>query len=489
MEDQRRPAMGNSLRFKVFFSFMLLTFVLLAILNTYPVGRMRNQLILAREVEMRSNFGAFSAALESATVLDYETAATALSILDIGREQRVLVTDAGGRVVYDNLKTSDLIGKTALFSEIIEALSGKDVFRCTYDAQAFNYRTACTIIRDNAVVGAVYAYQYDSSSADLLQETREEILQISVTVTAMTLLFIITFSISLRRRFDRVLEGVYQVREGNYDYRIDLRSSDELGIIAGEFDKMSDQLAKNESIRRQFVSDASHELKTPLASIKLLCDSILQARDIRVEDVREFLGDIREEIDRLTRITEGLLYISRMENGAPMEGICDLTHTLVRSTDMLQGNAAQMEVEISYRDLPEMAYVSGNPDMIYQVVFNLMENAVKYNRRGGKVQVALEIREDQTLLHVADTGIGIQEEELERIFDRFYRVDKMRSRETRGTGLGLSIVGQCMEAIGGHIEVTSTYGEGTCFTAYFQNAPEEEENFEDDFWAEEGGTV
>ena len=138
MEDQRRPAMGNSLRFKVFFSFMLLTVVLLAILNTYPVGRMRNQLILAREVEMRSNFGAFSAALESAAVLDYETAATALSILDIGREQRVLVTDAGGRVVYDNLKTSDLIGKTALFSEIIEALSGKDVFRCTYDAQAFN---------------------------------------------------------------------------------------------------------------------------------------------------------------------------------------------------------------------------------------------------------------------------------------------------------------------------------------------------------------
>ena len=170
-----------------------------------------------------------------------------------------------------------------------------------------------------------------------------------------------------------------------------------------------------------------------------------------------------------------------------MDGICDLTHTLVRSTDMLRGNAAQMEVEISYQDLPEMAYVSGNPDMIYQVVFNLMENAVKYNRRGGQVRVALEVRDDQTLLHVADTGIGIQEEELERIFDRFYRVDKMRSRETRGTGLGLSIVGQCMEAIGGHIEVTSTYGEGTCFTAYFNNAPEEEEDFED-YDGEGGGT-
>ena len=469
----------NSLRFKILVSFTLLAVVLLTILNTYPLSQMRSQMILAREVEMRSEFGAFSAALESASALDYETAATALSILDIGRDQRVLVTDAGGRVVYDNLKTSDLLGKTALFSEIIEALHGKDVFRCGYDPNAFSYRMACAIMQEGAVVGAVYAYEYDTDSAGLLWETREEILQISAAVTGLMLLFILTFIISIRRRFDRVLEGVSQVQQGNYDYRIDLRSSDELGMIAAEFDKMSEQLSKNESIRRQFVSDASHELKTPLASIKLLCDSILQAREISVEDVREFLGDIREEIDRLTRITEGLLYISRMENGAPMDGICDLTHTLVRSADMLQGNAALMNVEITYQDLPEMAYVSGNPDMIYQVVFNLMENAVKYNKPGGRVQVALEIRDDQTLLHVADTGIGIREEELERIFDRFYRVDKMRSRETRGTGLGLSIVGQCMEAIGGHIEVTSTYGEGTCFTAYFNNAPEEEEDFDD----------
>ena len=155
-----------------------------------------------------------------------------------------------------------------------------------------------------------------------------------------------------------------------------------------------------------------------------------------------------------------------------MAGICDLTHTLVRASEILRGSAGAKEVEIVCQGLPEAAWVSGNPDMIYQVAFNLLENAIKYNKQGGKVYVALEEREDQTLLHVGDTGIGIREEELERIFDRFYRVDKMRSSETRGTGLGLSIVGQCMEAIGGHIEVTSTYGEGTCFTAYFQKAPE-----------------
>ena len=471
MAEKRRVPVG-SLQIKIFAGFTVLALVLLLILNTYPLSQMRNQLILAREVEMRSDFGAYAAALESASVLDYETAASVLSILDIGRDQRVLVTDQRGEVIYDNLKTSDVIGKTVLFSEIIEALYGKDIFRCSYTAEAFSYRTACAVMCDGVVEGAVYAYEYDTESADLLRETRGEIARISFAVTAMTALFIITFTTSLRRRFDRVLQGVYQIQQGNYDYRIDLRSSDELGVIAGEFDKMSGQLAKNESIRRQFVSDASHELKTPLASIKLLCDSILQAKDMRVEDVREFLGDIREEIDRLTRITEGLLYISRMENSANMAGICDLTHTLVRASEILRGSAGAKEVEIVCQGLPEAAWVSGNPDMIYQVAFNLLENAIKYNKQGGKVYVALEEREDQTLLHVGDTGIGIREEELERIFDRFYRVDKMRSSETRGTGLGLSIVGQCMEAIGGHIEVTSTYGEGTCFTAYFQKAPE-----------------
>ena len=288
-----------------------------------------------------------------------------------------------------------------------------------------------------------------------MEKTKGDIAKLSFAVTGVAALFIFVFTTSLRRRFDRVLEGVSQISRGNYDYRINMNGSDELGTIAREFDQMSAQLTKNEEIRRQFVSDASHELKTPLASIKLLCDSILQAKDIKTEEVREFLGDISDEIERLTRITEGLLYLSRMENGESVGGICDLTHTVVKSSEMLRGSAGEYEVRFML-DMPESLYVSGNPDLIYQVVFNLMENA-----DGGKV-----------LLYVADTGIGIKEEELERIFDRFYRVDKMRSRQTGGTGLGLSIVGRCMEAIGGHIEVSSTYGEGSCFTVYFEAAPE-----------------
>lgn len=463
----------RSIRFRIFSLFVLLTAILLIILNTYPINQIRKQIISAKEIEMRANFGALSLALEGSEFLDYETAATALSILDLGRNQRVLVTNERGAVVFDNLKSSDMIGKTILFSEVIEALYANDVFRCQYDHDAFIYRVSCAISRGGRVVGAVYAYEYDTDSALLLNETELDIQRISLAVSAGVAIIIIVFTTSLRREFDRVLEGVNQIREGNYDYRINMDSMDELGIIAHEFDKTSAQLGKNEAIRRQFVSDASHELKTPLASIKLLSDSILQASDMKVEDVREFLGDISDEIDRLTRITDDLLYISRIENDGVAEGICDLPHAVIRASEILRGNAQKQRVKIDY-DIPETAYVSGNGDLIYQAIFNVMENAIKYNKADGTIHITMAVMPEKTALYIADTGIGMEEDELERIFDRFYRVDKMRSRESRGTGLGLSIVGECMDSVGGHLEVSSTLGEGSCFTLYFNNAPEEE---------------
>lgn len=459
----------NSLRFKIFLGFTVLAAALLLILNIYPVRMMRRQLVEAKEGEMRFNVSALSAALESSSFMDYDTASSAISIMDIGRDQRVLVTDGEGKVIYDNLKFSDVIGKTVLFPEVIEALCGRDVFKSVYDGKAFSHRATCAVMRDGQVVGSVYAYQYDLESAQLLAGTKSNIARISFAVTAATAVFVVFFTTSLRRRFDRVLEGVAQIRGGNYEYRINMESEDELGVIAAEFDQMSDQLTKTEETRRQFVSDASHELKTPLASIKLLCDSILQTENIKVEDVREFLGDIRDEIDRLTRISDGLLYLSRLDSGEASAGECDLTQLVNRASELLRAYADEFEVKIVI-SLPPSAYIKGSSDMAYQAVFNLMQNAVKYNRRGGTVHVTLKEGEDKWLLHVADTGIGIKEEELGRIFDRFYRVDKMRSRETGGTGLGLSIVGRCLDALGGHVEVTSTYGEGSCFTAYFPMA-------------------
>ncbi len=463
-----------SLRVRIFAVFSFLTVFLLLVLNIYPIRLIRNQMIRVKEGDMRASIGALSAAMESSGIMDYETATTAVNILDVGRSQRVLVTNAAGKVIYDNLKSSGIIGKTLLFPEIISALKGVDIFHCQYDREAFRAKSAYSVMREGVVVGVVYAYEYDTESAEMLIQAQNDILRLSAVAVAVIGGIIMVFTTGLRREFDVVLEGVNQIGQGNFEHRIELGSRDEMAIIAGEFNQMAEYLSKNEEVRRQFVSDASHELKTPLASIKLLVDSILQAREIKQEDTREFLEDVSEEIDRLTRLTEGLLYLSRLETVSSDIERCDLVNVVNKCAERLRPLAGLNNVTIA-RTLPQSAIAVASSDMAYQVVFNLLENAVKYNREGGKIFVNLSSDEGRVILAIADTGIGMKEEELSRVFDRFYRVDKPRARQTGGAGLGLSIAFQCIEALGGHIEVTSTYGEGSCFTAYFA-APAEEES-------------
>ena len=219
--------------------------------------------------------------------------------------------------------------------------------------------------------------------------------------------------------------------------------------------------------QRQFLSDASHELKTPLASIRLLADSILQSEEMDRETLRDFVSDIGEEADRLTRITEHLLSLTRLDSlpvGATQ--IVDLAAVARRALSMLApvADAAQVTVEASLRSGCTLRCTE---DDLYQICFNLMENAIKYNLPGGKVFVSVCRDGDQVLLEVADTGIGIPEEELPKVFNRFYRVDKARSRAAGGTGLGLSIVRDTVRRHGGWITAQRRQPEGSVFTAGF----------------------
>ena len=219
-----------------------------------------------------------------------------------------------------------------------------------------------------------------------------------------------------------------------------------------------------EEARRRFVSDASHELKTPLAGIRLLSDSILQTEDIDAATVREFVGAIVQETDRLTRITENLLRLTRLDSGIvePAQSVA-VAPVIERVVRMLRLVADEKRVELTYLVEREQSVRAGVDDL-HQIIYNLTENAIKYNRPGGFVRVTLGGTEDECVLRVEDNGIGIPEEDMPRVFDRFYRVDKMRSRAAGGTGLGLSIVADTVRRRGGSIAVSARAGGGTCFT-------------------------
>jgi signal transduction histidine kinase len=241
-------------------------------------------------------------------------------------------------------------------------------------------------------------------------------------------------------RITLILNAINSVREGEYNYRIRINGNDELALISDEFNSLTNRLRETEEIRRRFVADASHELKTPLASIRLLSDSILHNEDMDADTVNEFVSDIGAEAERLARTTEKLMNLTRLDNNIKTQKEKVDIRTVITSTlRMLHPLAGASDIEFE-TSLDGGCFVLSSEDDIHQVVFNLVENAIKYNLPGGRVVLTLKREENACVLTVDDTGIGVPETDLPFIFDRFYRVDKARSREAGGSGLGLSIV-------------------------------------------------
>jgi len=215
--------------------------------------------------------------------------------------------------------------------------------------------------------------------------------------------------------------------------------------------------------QRQFLSDASHELKTPLAAIRLLTDSILQNENMDNATAREFVSDIGNEAERLSRITEDLLRLTRLDSGvAEPPRLVEAAPVLERVARMLRPVAEEKGVELLIVSITG-AVVLATEGELHQILYNLAENAIKYNRPGGRVRVTAEPGEESTVLTVEDNGIGIPAEDLSNVFKRFYRVDKARSRAAGGTGLGLSIVSDTVSRRGGAIRAENVEGGGTRF--------------------------
>ncbi|MCQ2420318.1 MAG: HAMP domain-containing histidine kinase [Clostridia bacterium] len=377
-------------------------------------------------------------------------------------------------VLYDSLQNQSAEGKYAFFDEILLALSGKDVFHCTYENGAIQSFSAVPVMTRETVAGCVYMMEYDSEQGIIIQNLERNILRGSFILLAVILIFAGIFTWIGSKRMSKVLRNMRMAREGEYDQKIKMRGNDEYTKLATEFNKLTDRLQQSEQVQRQFISDASHELKTPLASIKLLSDSILQ-NAMDADTMREFVAAIGNESDRLTRMAQKLLTLNRSEETKPEHVIVDLGKIVSRVYRMLDALSDRSGVELTANVSGTCTILSFEDDA-YQIVFNLVENAIKYNQSGGSVHVTLQGGEDEVRLEVRDTGVGIPENALEHIFERFYRVDKARSRQAGGSGLGLSIVRELVERNFGTISVQSKEAEGSCFTVIFPFIGVGEEN-------------
>ena len=456
---------SNQIRYATVY--IVLTFIVLVLLNYYTSETSQQVFYRSKHTAMMDKILLVSAAVGEQEVLNADTAAAAIEPLGNLKVARLIVTDDAGRTVYDSQSGMDS-EELCLFPEVVQALRGNDVIAIDYHDGMMVSRAAAPILNRNNLTGCAYILEYDAEQGQLIRMLQNNILTVTVLLIAAVVVFSLIFSRIFTGRLRRIMESMRIIREGNYAHRVKMGGNDELTALGKEFNDLTDKLRQSEEQRRQFVSDASHELKTPLASIKLLSDSILQ-NDMDVDTVREFVSDIGDEADRLTRMSEKLLSLTRFH---PDEGSdCEITYfrpTIERVLRMLSTTADMAYVTLS-SDIRDDSSILILEDDLYQIIFNLAENGIKYNVPDGKLTVGLRREEDNAVLTIADTGMGIPPESLGKIFDRFYRVDKARSRQTGGSGLGLAIVKEMVERNRGTITVTSsdTPPTGTTFTLTF----------------------
>ena len=469
-----RPKIKYSVQLTLMVMFFAFTAVTIGLLNTYPTISSRDSVFSAKQSALLNQATIMSASLSALERLSGDGVEQVMELIDVNDFDRVVVTDAAGVVLYDTDRAEPILGEVCAFPQVGRALLGEAVFRCQYDGSAFRSRVAAPVMSYGSVIGSVYVYEQDSEQADLIDSVQVQLRNISLGVGVMMLLAIVVFAERLTRRLRELVEAMRIVREGNYDYRVTVRGGDEVAALSEAFNEMTGRLHDTEELRRRFVSDASHELRTPLSSIRLLSDSVVQSENMDPDTMREFVTDIGSEAERLQRLTEKLMRLTRMDSGVTAEKApVNLKRVAERTAHLLEPLAQEKNVTV-YTELSDGLIVSAAEDDIIEIIFNLAENAVKYNSFGGNVFLRLAAEGDSAVLTVEDTGIGIPEADLPHIFARFYRVDKARSRAAGGSGLGLSIVHDAVKRNGGEITVSRRETVGTRFTVSFPLLREEE---------------
>jgi len=464
--------LSGSVQLKYALSYVALIVALLVLLNTYPLLVSRDLVFTAKRSALESQAEGISQALGGGEWLDRETVGREIGHLaDMHNLTRLTITDEDGFVLFDTATERGWLGDLDFLPDLSGVFSGSYgsvLFFSEYSGGHFRSWTACPILSGaDVVIGAVFLYENDAAQGALIEGIQRNLLNISILVFVMAVFLAIFFSWTLTGRLKEMLSAMRIVGRGDYSYQLDVRGKDELAELGQAFNRLTGRLEETEEMRRRFVSDASHELKTPLSSIQLLSDSIVQSEDMDERTIREFVDDIGQEAERLARTTEKLLRLTRLDVAPELDlTSVDVARVVTNAGHMLRPLVKDQQVNLVF-DLAEDCQILATEDDIYQIVFNLAENGIKYNVEGGTLYICLDKVDSVVRLVVEDTGIGIPEADMPYIFDRFYRVDKARARGAGGSGLGLSIVRDMVRQHGGSVEVAARPEGGIRVTVVF----------------------
>ncbi len=401
-------------------------------------------------------------------------------VLITSADGEVMVSGAAGGVNLETLTPYSSDGTYVLPKSVMNTVVVNGSVSFTGDADGFFNEeviiTAETIRSRNAVFGAVFVCTPDNGVGPLYSAMIKAVAVAGLWIALAALVATYFVSERLVAPLREMGKAAAEYADGHFDFRIKVTGNDEVAELSRSFNSMADSLEELEDMRRSFFANISHELRTPMTTIVGFIDSIIDGA-IPPEKTEYYLGVISDEVKRLSRLVTTMLDISRMQAGEKKFNkttfdICEISRQVLISFEQrLDEKKLDVYFEADEDNIPVCADV----DSIHQVIYNLCENGIKFSREGGRYGITIRRRDDAAVVEIYNEGVGIKEDELHYIFDRFYKSDKSRGLDKSGVGLGLYIVRTIIEAHGQTIKAESEYGEWCRFT-FTLPLPEAEED-------------
>lgn len=467
MAKLKKPNMKiNSIKVRIFFAILFIGMVPILLLRGAALKFYVDYHVDKLTVEITSQAKLLANQITSSNYIE-DTSSPVINaqikLLSSIYDGRIMVIDDTLTIITDSYGMDER--KTITAQEVIRAYEGEEISR--YD-QEYSYIEMTLPIYEtekNTVKGVMLV----SVSSDKILANKQffqkniDLVEILLFVVILVLAWIL--SRAWIRPFDRVVESIRKEKRGLGTGTINVHGCAEVEWISEACNQLMANMKKLDESRQEFVSNVSHELKTPITSMKVLADSLLDQENVPVELYKEFMTDIAAEIDRESKIINDLLSLVKMDKSSSSLNVTGVNMNALLEMIMkrLRPIAQQQDVELV---LESFRPVTAEIDEVkMSLAFsNLIENAIKYNKQSGWVHVTLNADHQYFYLTIEDSGMGIPEDSLEHIYERFYRVDKSHSRDIGGTGLGLAITRSAVLMHRGAIKVHSTVGEGTVFS-------------------------
>lgn len=466
MKEKMKQSFFKSLRFRIMVLLVIIGILPCLIIEKVIVNSYENRAVEWKKMNVKNQCDILGNQLMKEGCLEYQQSEVIngeLSILSTVYNGRILIINRSGRIIKDTYDIDE--GKYMLSEEVIQCFEGVDT---SYYDESNDYIEQTVSLKDGKskqIDGVMLVSISTGEIRDSIEilEHRGNLLMLAISILVLVLGYLL--SKSLVKPFTRVSKAIEELTDGYLDEEISVPDYSETQMLSSVFNKMLKRMKVLDDSRQEFVANVSHELKTPMTSIKVLADSLVGQEDVPVELYKEFMQDIAVEIDRENKIITDLLALVKMDKKASDLNIekVNINELMESILKRLKPIADKKKVELvleTYR--PIVAEV--DEVKLSLALSNLVENGIKYNVEDGWVHVTLNADHKYFYVTVADSGVGIPKDSIDKIFERFYRVDKSHSREIGGTGLGLAITRNAIAMHRGAVKVKSEEQKGTTFS-------------------------